>query len=450
MLYDLFICHASEDKDSFVQPLAEALREEHIEVWYDEFTLKLGDNIRRTIDNGLMQSRFGIIVLSQAFFNKKWPTYELDGLTQIEMRGSDKVLLPIWHGVDYNDVFTYSPSLANRKAISSEEGLDKVLKAIDRVIKPQGSPLVEARDLLLRWGITPPVITDPYWLDVVEASNRDEAYGAVPADEAVWGRWTFPLPSKEGSSQQWGKRLAWTAMQMDWTQNAEVNKISPLTPHEEVLSFIASQPGLFETCECYPDLLIEYAPQLTIPGFSGDFETLFNKLYEKSISDSNKVGGNHQCDEEWMLRHPNFGGYDPSNVASMYFLAGMFGPPVSPYEHVDHMVWLLSKNSEWLPKKIHQMLIEGLADWGVWFWPHGHSQSTTYLYEAMLDSAHGKAFRWTRAIRSETIYNLSLSIHLLQLPETAEEIFKHFVKENFVGKWIQSSKERWAQKQNTE
>ena len=79
MLYDLFICHASEDKAGFVLPLADALRGQHVEVWYDEFSLKLGDSIRQSLDRGLKQSRFGIVVLSKAFFDKQWPQYELDG-----------------------------------------------------------------------------------------------------------------------------------------------------------------------------------------------------------------------------------------------------------------------------------------------------------------------------------------------------------------------------------
>ena len=99
MLYDAFICHASEDKEGFVRPLAERLRQEHVEVWYDDFTLTLGASIRRAIDVGLAQSRFGIVVLSPSFFSKQWPQYELDGLAQREMRGNDRVILPIWHDV---------------------------------------------------------------------------------------------------------------------------------------------------------------------------------------------------------------------------------------------------------------------------------------------------------------------------------------------------------------
>ncbi len=71
--FDVFISHASEDKDSFVRPLATALKTKGLSVWYDETTLKLGDSLRRSIDSGLAQSRFGIVVLSHVFFQKEWP-----------------------------------------------------------------------------------------------------------------------------------------------------------------------------------------------------------------------------------------------------------------------------------------------------------------------------------------------------------------------------------------
>ena len=78
MLYDAFISHASEDKDSLVRPLAEALRDHHVEVWYDELSLQVGDSLRRSIDRGLAKSRFGVVVLSPAFFAKEWPQWELE------------------------------------------------------------------------------------------------------------------------------------------------------------------------------------------------------------------------------------------------------------------------------------------------------------------------------------------------------------------------------------
>jgi len=41
--FDVFISHASEDKDDIVRPLANALQAAGLEVWYDEFELKIGD-----------------------------------------------------------------------------------------------------------------------------------------------------------------------------------------------------------------------------------------------------------------------------------------------------------------------------------------------------------------------------------------------------------------------
>jgi hypothetical protein len=71
--WDAFISHASEDKERFVRPLARALKNLGVEIWYDEFSLKLGDSLSRSIDKGLAQSRYDIVVLSEAFMTKSWP-----------------------------------------------------------------------------------------------------------------------------------------------------------------------------------------------------------------------------------------------------------------------------------------------------------------------------------------------------------------------------------------
>jgi Domain of unknown function (DUF1883)/TIR domain len=116
--FDVFISHASEDKDEVVRPLAEALRSAGLDVWYDEFELRIGDSLRRKIDRGLASSRFGVVVLSKAFFGRGWPEYELDGLVTRTITG-DQILLPVWHNVTKSEVIGYSPSLADRLARST-------------------------------------------------------------------------------------------------------------------------------------------------------------------------------------------------------------------------------------------------------------------------------------------------------------------------------------------
>ncbi|MEM1223898.1 MAG: TIR domain-containing protein, partial [Verrucomicrobiota bacterium] len=107
--YDAFISHASEDKKELVRPLASALKEKGLRIWYDESTLTLGDSLRRAIDQGLVKSRFGIVVLSPSFFRKNWPQYELDGLVEREL-SEGKVILPLWHRVTKDEVMGFSPS----------------------------------------------------------------------------------------------------------------------------------------------------------------------------------------------------------------------------------------------------------------------------------------------------------------------------------------------------
>jgi hypothetical protein len=132
--YDAFICHASEDKRQVVKPLARQLSRIGSDVWYDEFEMRVGDSLRRSIDKGLRKSRFGIVILSKHFFAKKWPKYELDGLIAREVRGK-KVVLPVWHGVTQKEVLRHSPTLADRVALdTARQKIPDIAGAIGRVI----------------------------------------------------------------------------------------------------------------------------------------------------------------------------------------------------------------------------------------------------------------------------------------------------------------------------
>ena len=116
--YDVFISHASEDKEDIVRPLADALVAEELRVWYDEFTLRIGDSLRQKIDRGLATSKVGLVVLSHAFIDKGWTNYELDGIVSRTVSG-EQILLPIWHNISKNEVQDYSPSLADKVARST-------------------------------------------------------------------------------------------------------------------------------------------------------------------------------------------------------------------------------------------------------------------------------------------------------------------------------------------
>ena len=133
--YDVFISHASEDKEEVVRPLANALKDKSLNVWYDEFELKIGDSLRQKIDKGVANSKFGIVILSKNFIKKGWTNYELDGLITRSI-SNQQLLLPIWHNITKQEVIDYSPSIADKVARStSTNTIEEIAEEIAEIIK---------------------------------------------------------------------------------------------------------------------------------------------------------------------------------------------------------------------------------------------------------------------------------------------------------------------------
>ncbi|HML18006.1 MAG TPA: toll/interleukin-1 receptor domain-containing protein [Bryobacteraceae bacterium] len=133
--YDLFLSHASEDKESIARPLYNALTAAGLTVWFDEAVLKMGDSLRRKIDDGLARCRYGIVIISPSFLAKEWPQRELDGLVALEVQSGKTKILPIWHEIDKDELVLRSPVLADRVAGKSTEGVDALVKKILAVIR---------------------------------------------------------------------------------------------------------------------------------------------------------------------------------------------------------------------------------------------------------------------------------------------------------------------------
>lgn len=140
MTWDLFISHASEDKAEVAEPLADMFMERGLKVWYDKYTLTVGDSLRRCIDRGLAECRYGLVILSKHFFSKEWTQKELDGLVARE-DGSQKRILPVWHKVSRNEVVAFSPPLADKLGVSTAKGLRHVVDEVLRAIQVGSLPV---------------------------------------------------------------------------------------------------------------------------------------------------------------------------------------------------------------------------------------------------------------------------------------------------------------------
>lgn len=130
-----FICHDSRDKDIVARPIAFGLSKLMCPVWYDEFSLKVGDRLRETIEIGLKECKKCVLVISQNFLsNTGWTKVEFNSIFTREIIQRDDFLLPVWHGVTKEQVFNYCPSLADRVGVNWNLGEAEVLRRLFRSI----------------------------------------------------------------------------------------------------------------------------------------------------------------------------------------------------------------------------------------------------------------------------------------------------------------------------
>lgn len=134
--YDVFLSHASEDKDEIARPLKDALEARELTVWFDEIKLKVGQSIRQEIEKGIGNARFGVVILSPAFFAKQWTEAELDALFSRKMSTGEDMILPIWHKVTKDEVMAQSPLLAGIMALNTAVStLDEIADSLAEAVR---------------------------------------------------------------------------------------------------------------------------------------------------------------------------------------------------------------------------------------------------------------------------------------------------------------------------
>jgi hypothetical protein len=113
-----FISHDSRDKKQLAEPLAIALQGISCSVWYDEYSLKVGDSLREGIEKGLRECKKCIFLITPNFLvNGGWTKLEYDSIFTRELIEDRKLILPVWYGVTKKEVYQYSPILADRVAV---------------------------------------------------------------------------------------------------------------------------------------------------------------------------------------------------------------------------------------------------------------------------------------------------------------------------------------------
>ncbi|HEY0414626.1 MAG TPA: toll/interleukin-1 receptor domain-containing protein [Allosphingosinicella sp.] len=433
----VFICHASEDKLAIAQPLAEALRDRGVEVWYDEFSLKVGDGLRAKIDEGLAQSEFGVVILSPAFFSKRWPQRELGGLIAREMAGTRPVVLPVWHDIDRDEILRRSPPLADVVAANSIDGVTAVVDRLLRTIRPTESPLVIARERLREFGVVAPSITDDWWLDMAEIKQSQFLFPEYAQP------WAFPLPFEhEENSHERGMNLASTALQLDWCYEAEERGLCQLTHPEILHKFLREHPGMWETARQSPGTLAMYAPQLTLPEFDDGLADVFDALLDPEREDAyTSIGYDGwgtidkkppACGDLIAWRHPKLGGFTSRHLAHSFVNCHDLYYSRGSHSGFACLAWLLSDDSSWLPSRIATPLKQGFHFGSLWF--HDLDDMKNPFVAALYE--HGrKGFRVTRNVRRGAEELFATAMTPLRVATPATTVAARFFEGNFVDSW---------------
>jgi uridine kinase len=133
MSYDVFISHASEDKQEIAQPLKTLLTTAGLNVWLDETELGLGDSLRAHLDSAMSRSRYAVVIISRHYMEKTWTNSELAAFFSLENKKRKKIL-PVRHKVTHEELLQFSPMLADRICVSTDDGLRTVAEKIARVV----------------------------------------------------------------------------------------------------------------------------------------------------------------------------------------------------------------------------------------------------------------------------------------------------------------------------
>lgn len=131
--YDLFLCHAWDDRREAATELHDLLEGEKVSVWFSERDIVLGQPFMREIDKGLAKTRIGLVLITPALLER----IESGGVSEKELSEllSRDLLIPVAHGVTYDEIRSVSPLLGSRNGLSTDEdSMEDIAKKIAELV----------------------------------------------------------------------------------------------------------------------------------------------------------------------------------------------------------------------------------------------------------------------------------------------------------------------------
>ena len=131
----VFISYSHADSQ-FVDQLADKLKAGGVGVWIDKWKIKVGDSITGKINEGIGDSDFLIVVLSNASVNSKWVREELNAATirNVEEEKHAFILPILLEDCEIPTLFQH------RKYANFKDDPKQALQELLEVIQPEAPP----------------------------------------------------------------------------------------------------------------------------------------------------------------------------------------------------------------------------------------------------------------------------------------------------------------------
>lgn len=132
--FDCFISYASEVR-SVVERLILALTARDLRVWWDKGQITIGDTLTRKLDEGLTQSRYGVVIVSTHSIAKKWTDAEVRALARMAINSGTKVVLPVLVGITHEQYAAAYPLLGDLVSATLNENYEELASEIVRAVR---------------------------------------------------------------------------------------------------------------------------------------------------------------------------------------------------------------------------------------------------------------------------------------------------------------------------
>ncbi|TYW40908.1 toll/interleukin-1 receptor domain-containing protein [Vibrio cholerae] len=133
-MYDVFICHASEDKEVVATPLFEALAKREIKVFIDNDAIDWGDSLVSKINTALKKSKYVIAIVSDESVKKSWPMKELNTVLAAEISSKETKLLPLMVG-DGEELLKEIPLLGDKLFVNFNNNIEEIADKVEKLLQ---------------------------------------------------------------------------------------------------------------------------------------------------------------------------------------------------------------------------------------------------------------------------------------------------------------------------